>query len=184
MVGGVTGMVEDGSGGGTPQRFLARFPCASIASPFVSIGSVPMSRPTGAAGDIDAAFARALRRGPALKIAAERAHDGAADDDVACRPDLNAMRAWLERVVAPAGVAPVLGAVPVNVRGLRAAPGCVRIASGAPGVAYVEFVVHRYGDPKGHHYACQVSVRPPYALHAFRRVGAVSSDAIWSIEHE
>lgn len=160
--------------------FLTRFPCARLASPFVSIGSVPTPRTSGTAVDLDAAFNRALRRGADLPIA-----DDAATE--ACRPNLNAMRTWLSRVVAPAGNTAELGAVPVHVHGLRTARRCIRLAgatSAARRVAYIEFVVHRFGDEVAHHYACQVSARPPYVLYAFRRVGSVSPDALWSIERE
>lgn len=100
----------------------------------------------------------------------------------ACAMRYSTLQAWLTDLVQPLGWDVHLGRVPVKIFGLRAGTRCLEVSDDSKDRAVpVEFVVHRYGDSAGVHYAATVSQHLPYKLYSFSRLGSVSSDLLWGL---
>lgn len=106
-----------------------------------------------------------------------------------CRLDSRAVQSWLVSLVRPLGTHTLLGAVPVKVHGLKLSSACINIGKRAytgshkaTAISRIEFVVHRYGDDNGVHYMAHVSADVPCKLYAYKRLGDIPADILWSLD--
>lgn len=175
-----------------------RFPC-SYPSRFVSIGSNRLL-PHQSPHEFTSALHQALVTPDFLSTLAEsasisqKASDGSESPpapvltrEVKCEKTegtKTSIRNKLNRLFGPHGHKPLLGNVPIRVHALRVSTNCIRISGSPVSVLRTEFVVHRHSDTHAIHYLCLVGREPPHEIFAYKEVGLIAEDALWSTEHD